>query len=242
MARDRVWHVVGIILFTLGMVLGVAFFGSAVWADIEAFLFDSALGADASLPSLRCPVLITRDEIGEVSATFSNPLDRPVRSRVYIRVTDGFITLMREETTFLRLEPGETQRLAWPITSSDAAWGYFILARVYFQRSYPLPSRTATCGVLTLNAPFLTGAQLVWLTVVFTLGSLGLGFYLWYKAYMPLEGRRLQEAYGRAFMMGLVVVGMGLGMLGWWLPGLICLIVLVLLVVLMLARAATEAA
>lgn len=238
--KQRTLHVVGSALFALGLVLGVAFFGSAVWADIEAFLFDASLRADARLTTLRCPVVVTSREVGEIRATFTNPLDRPIQPRVHIHVTDGYVTLMREEAVYLRLEPGETRQLRWQITTDNAAWDYFILARVYIHRAYPLPSRTATCGVLALDISFLTGAQVVLLVLTLTVLFLGGGFYLWQLAHQPLEGRRLQEARGRAAMIGLVILGTVAGMLGWWTLGLVCFIVLLLLIILMVTRSAIE--
>lgn len=240
MARHRKFHVLGGFLFALGLALGTAFFGSAVWADTEAFLFDASLGADAALTTLRCPVVLTAGEVGEVSATFTNPLDRVIQPGLSFHVTDGFVSLIREEAGYLQLGPGEVQRLSWQVTAQDAAWEYFILVRVYLQRYYPLPSRTSTCGILNLDFVRLSGTHLVVLVIASTAGLLGLGYYLWQMAHRPLEGRRLQEARGRVALIMLVGLGTAFGVLGLWLPGFLCLIVLVLLVVVMLARAAAD--
>ncbi len=240
MVRRRVFRSVGCVLFALGLVLGVVFFGSAVWADIEAFLFDASLDADSGVTTLRCPVILTAAEVGEISATFTNPLDRAIQPRLVFHVTDGFISLMREEAVYLKLEPGEARKLSWQVTTQNAAWGYFVLARVYLQRFYPLPSRTSTCGILALDISSLTGAQVVVLIIVSTAILLCLGYALWQASYRPLEGRRLQEARGRVALMVLIGLGTILGVSGLWFPGLVCLIVLVLLVVVLLARSATD--
>ncbi len=242
MVQQRVLRVVGGVLFALGIMLGVLFWGSAVWADIEAFLFDSSLSADASLPSLRCPVLVTTAEGSEIKATFTNPLDRAIRPKYTFHVTDGFVSLMREDAAFLQLDPGVHKQLSWQVTAEDAAWEYFILARVYLQRAYPLPSRTSSCGIVVLNVSSMNGNQLAVVVILVTVLLTGLGFYLWYAACRPLEGRRMQEARGRMALMILAGLGIVFGTLGFWLPGLICLIVLVLLIVVMLARAAMETA
>ncbi|MBN1920923.1 MAG: hypothetical protein JW892_06740 [Anaerolineae bacterium] len=241
MARRRVFDVAGRILFALGILLGVALWGSMVWVDIEAFLFDSSLDADAALTSLRCPVLITAAEDGEIRATFSNSLDWAIKPKLTFHVTDGFVSLMREESGYLTLEPGEKRELAWQVSVEDAAWDYFILARVYLPRAHPLPSRTSSCGIVALDISFLTGSQMLAALILGTGLLLGVGFYLWTSAHRPLEGRWMQQARGRGAMMALVGLGIVFGVLGLWLPGLLSLIVLVLLIVVMLARAAMEA-
>lgn len=238
MARQRTLDVVGRILFAFGILLGVVFWGSAVWVDIEAFLFDSSLDADAALTSLRCPVLITAAEVGEIRATVSNSLDWAIQPKLTFHVTDGFVSLMREESEHLPLAPGEKRELSWQVTVEDAAWDYFILARVFLPRAYPLPSRTSSCGIVALDIGFLTGGQLAAMVILVSGVLMGLGLYLWSVAHKPLEGRRLQEARARGALIALVVLGVVFGMLGFWLPGLVCLVVLVLLIVVMLARAA----
>jgi len=240
--RRNAASIAGRFLFALGVLLGVVFFGSAVWADIEAFLFDASQRADAPLTSLHCPVLITPREVGEIRATFENTLEWTIKPRVYFHVTDGFVSLIREEALFLELAPGEKRQLTWQVTTDDAAWEYFILARVYQAPAYPLPSRTSACGVLALDVPFLTGGQLVLLTLLALALLLGGGFYLWYRAHRPLEGRLSQEGIGRAALMGLIALGTVFGLVGLWLPGLICAILIVLVIVVLLARAAMETA
>lgn len=72
---------------------------------------------------------------------------------------------------------------------------------------------------------------------------LGGGFYLWYRAHRPLEGRLSQEGIGRAALMGLIALGTVFGLVGLWLlRSLICAILIVLVIVVLLARAAMETA
>jgi hypothetical protein len=57
--RNRLLAIMGVLIFAVGVVPGLAFYGAAAWGDLEAFLFASSVDADASLGSLRCPLVIT---------------------------------------------------------------------------------------------------------------------------------------------------------------------------------------
>jgi len=218
----------GILLFSIGLLLGMALFGAVVWADFEAALFDPSIQQEARLRSLRCPVMITESETGTVSATLSNPLDRPTERYVRAHITDGFVTLMREVNNRVSLAPGETERLQWTVTADDAAFERFILVKIVLRGRYPLPSRQGTCGILVVDVPFLTGDQVFALAFGAGLLSMLAGFGLWLKASRPLRQQARQAARAMVALTGGIVVGTIVALLGWWLPaGVIFLITLI---------------
>ena len=51
-------RVLSVILFAVGVILGLAVAGITIWANLEASLFDTGMSGDASL-RLHCPVVIT---------------------------------------------------------------------------------------------------------------------------------------------------------------------------------------
>jgi hypothetical protein len=230
--RDKLLRTVGTILFLAGFALGALIFAGAVWADLEGAMFDTAIRGDKSLRSLRCPVLITRNETGTVSAAFHNSLDRDIRFSVQVRISQGFVTLMREEKTILPVDAGGTERLEWTVTADDAAYRSVVLVNVLQRGHYPLPSRQATCGILALNLPFLTGRQALSLAVAVSLVLMALGGALWVVGSWPLrKGSDLELARGMGALAISVVVGMVVGFLGAWLLGLIVVVITVLLIV-----------
>lgn len=227
--QSRAIRILSAILFAVGILLGMALFGSAAWGDFEASLFDLSLPSDGPLGTLRCPVLITSGESGKISATFDNSSDRPVDRRIRIHISDGLVTLMREEKTMLHLASGERQRLQWTVNPDDAVWRRLILARVYTYRQYPLPSRTAACGILLLNVPLLTGNQIFALAFVTSLLAIGIGGALWVAANRPLAGRMQHVTLVMAALAAVVVAGLIASLMGWWLLAGLLLILAILL-------------
>ena len=218
----------GILLFSLGLLLGMALFGAIVWADFEAVLFNPGLQQEAPLRSLRCPVMITESETGEVTASLFNPLERSTERFLQAHITDGYVTLMREVNRRVSLEPGERQQLAWEVTADDAAYERFILVKVVLRGRYPLPSRQGTCGILVVDVPYLRGEQVFGLGFGAALLCMVGGIVLWLKAGDPLVDRGRRVARAMAALTGSIVVGTTVGLLGWWLPGFIIFLITLL--------------
>ena len=218
----------GVVLFSLGLLLGMGLFGAVIWADFEAMLFNPALSQEAPLRSLRCPVMITTSETGTVTASLSNPLDRSTERYVRAHITDGYVTLMREVNQRVPLAPGEKQRLEWAVTADDAAFNRFILVKVIVRGRYPLPGRQGTCGILMVDVPLLNGRQIFSLTFAASVLSMAAGYGLWFGASRPLDQRRQQVARAMVALAGGVVLGTIVGWLGWWLPGFILFLITVL--------------
>jgi len=228
----KVKRTLGAILFSLGFVVGFVVFAGTVWADFEGAMFDTSIKGETSLRTLRCPVIITGNETGTVSAAFHNPLDRPLQYSVRTRISQGFVTLMREEKELLPVAPGETERLEWTVTADDAAYGSVVLVKVLLMGNYPLPSRQATCGILALGVSFLSGDQLLALGVAVSLVGMALGGGLWLAGNRPLgEGPQTDLARGMGALAGSVLVGMFVGLVGSWLLGGIVILVTTLLIV-----------
>jgi hypothetical protein len=218
----------GVLLFVAGLLLGMALFGAVIGPDLEAALFSPGLQQNAALRSLRCPVLITRSETGTVTASLKNPLERSTERYIQAHITDGYVTLMREINTRVPLDPGGSQRLEWTVTADDAAFERLVLVKVVLRARYPLPSRQGTCGILVVDVPYLTGNQVFALGFVVSLLSMAAGFTLWYRASQPLHGRGRQMARAMGVVAGTILVGTVIGLLGWWVPGLIFFVITVL--------------
>ncbi len=215
----------GLMLFSAGLFLGMALFGIIIWADFEAVLFDPGQQQDASLKSLRCPVMITKSETGAVTASLTNPLDRPTERYIRAHITDGYVTLMREINKLVPLAPGETQKLTWTVTADDAAFERLILVKVIIRGRYPLPSRQGTCGIVVVDVPYLTGHQVFGISLVASLLSIGMGFSIWFKASKPLHEKARQAVRAMSTLAGSILLGIFIGLMGWWLPGLLIFVI-----------------
>ena len=229
-SKNKTVRILGVLIFSVGVLLGMALFGIIVWGDFEASMFDPSIKQDASLTTLRCPVMMTRTETGTVTATFTNPLERPIELYTRAHITEGYVTLMREIITTLPLDPGETKPLQWRVTSDDAAFGRLILVKVTVNRKYPLPSRQGTCGILVVGLPYFTGNQVFAFTFAVSLLSMAGGAGLWVIANRPLKelGRDVTVAMGT--LAGSVLVGTIIGLRGSWMFGGLIFVFTVLLI------------
>jgi hypothetical protein len=230
MNPHKIQRALGVFTFAVGIFFGMALLGIAVWGDLEASLFDASTRADASLTTLRCPVMMTAQEIGRVSATFENPLERPVTFTIRAHISQGHVTLMREINSKLPLEPGETQTLEWTVTPDDAAYGRLVLIRVRVSAKYPLPSRDASCGILVVDLPYFTGNQITAFALAAIVLSMVVGAGLWVVANRPLRGLAHEVTRAMGVLATSILVGLVLGLLGQWLLGTLLLVITVLLI------------
>lgn len=213
---NRILRGTALVLFVVGAAIGFGFNGIAVWADLEAFLFDAAISAESSLGSLSCPIFMNSQEQARISGAISNPLDQEITRGVRFRVTQGSIALIREDSAKFDLQQGESRRFGWTITPSDAAWDRLVLARVFVYRSYPLPSKSSACGIAVVDSTQISGEALTWLLSVSTAIGLLLGLGLWQAAEGPQRG---QSRSARNFMFalaGLLLGSLVANLLGWW--------------------------
>ncbi len=210
--------IAGILLFVFGLLAGMTLWGVNVWADLEASLFDSAVAAEAISNDLRCPQFITPSEFGRVSIRLHNPTDRVLRQGVRARISNGFITYMRQESALLELQPRETRQMEWFVSPEDAAWDRLVLVRINLLRSFPLPSRTATCGIIVLNLPLVSGSQITWVAAAFSLAGVLGGWQLWRRANQPLSAWQRNFSTLLAAWIVILIAGNLLAFLGLWIP------------------------
>lgn len=224
------------LLFLSGLLFTLLIAIATYWPDQEASLFDSSLSAQASLDTLRCPLVVTPNEDAAIQVTLTNPLDRPIQLLARGRISDGYVTLMRQETRIVPLAPGETQTASWTITADDVVYGRFILARVYVFRQNPLPSRQKACGIWFLDVPLVTGTQVVIAGVAASLLGMGVGGAWWLRLEWPLRERRRDQALAAGSMAFLLLAAAGMSLAGWWIAGLLTILLAVIVMAVMLER------
>lgn len=229
-------RIFSVLIYSLGILLGIGLAAVAVWSDLEASLFDISIRAEKSLSSLRCPLLITRDETGLVTARFENTGTRSVERAIRTHISQGFVTYFREERLQLPLAPGETASAAWTVSADDAAYGMLVLVRVNTLRQAPMPSQSSSCGILVLDIPWVRGAWLVAAWLLLALAGIVGGGWLWLKASRPLVGRRGAATVSMAAVAALVLAGLVAGLAGQWVLGVIILALFVLLMIAILAQ------
>jgi hypothetical protein len=229
--RKEIIILLSLILFIAGVLTGTAFFGFTVWGDYEAAMFDASLGGDKRFTTLRCPILINSNETGTVSVTVENPTENSVERLINTSKSGGFVTSIIRESQRISLGPGEKQQLQWTVSQEDAAWGHFILNRVYLVRLHPQPSRSGSCGVLTADLGIFTGGQIVAIVFVTSLALMIAGWFTWLRNNRPFSERNRIAAQAMGWLAGVVLAGMISGLFGWWVLGAFLLVAAVLLMV-----------
>ena len=219
----------GAILFWGGIAIGFFLGSLGVWASVEAVLFRSSISADTTLRTLSCPMVITSDEVGVVKVTVHNPLDRPLDVAIRAYISEGFVTLFREEHQRVVVEPGERQPVEWAVTADDMVWRRLILVKVYQFGGNTLPSRQGTCGIIVVGGPFSSGNLLVGTLFGMSTILMVAGGYLWVAGNKQLLDRKPDAQRITILLTFAVVLGMVSGVMGWWLLGVLVIMLTILL-------------
>ena len=231
---SKTLNILSLVIFITAALIGFLFNTLAFWADFEASLFASSITGDENLSGLRCPILIGNQENGVLKLNINNPLERDIAPVVRGNVSEGLVTLIRQEEYKPSLAPGETQALEFLVSPEDAAWNRFILFRVNQLPVYPIPSLTNTCGVVVVPLP-VNGS---WFTPVLALGSLlgmGAGLMLWVSNNKPLNKRTREAAIAMVAVALVMLTGIIAAYTAQMLVGLLLVVISILLAVAMLA-------
>jgi hypothetical protein len=238
--RKKLSRSLGAIVFLVGILLGMALAGSAVWADFEAQFYGFDHMGDEPIRTLRCPVLMTASETGRISASFANGTQKPIQQMV--RADFSNFGPARSVRATYSLTPGEKLRVDWAVTSADIDLRWFIFARVYAYPAYPYPFREATCGIMVINLPGITGGQLFALALSVCLVCILIGLGLWEKNRPPQRGRRLDAATAMKFLAVIVLLALLTSLRDWWMIAGLFLIVAVVLINVLVYSVLTEGA
>ena len=235
-------HIIGGVIFIIGLMLGFVFNSLAVIADLngvgfwgdskDAAALDREQPTQAELVKLRCPILLAPAEAGNITATFRNPQPQKADILVKVVVSEGDFLNYRVVTANLPIESGDEQDFRWQVSGQDIVQRKFILSRVFLmnqERYTPYPARTYSCGIFVLSIFGLKGATIVVLMVLTSLISLVAGSVLLYRKNSPLQRSSPRIDHGLYGLAGIILTGMMANLLGWWiLAGLLLLLAVLL--------------
>ncbi len=226
----------GMVLLAAGTLLGLLLVAAITWADMEAFFFQFGLDADQSINSLKCPVVISSDEVGEVSITLKNPDEDDMDRFVRAYITDGYFTMTRQYKGQFYIEAGEKERVAWEIFPEEAVYNRVILFRVYVHGHYPHPPMDGNCGVLVVDFLGLTGKQIFGLFLGLALLGIIIGGVLSYWKTLPVAHPLFDVHRGLVALAVLFGLGLWVGLAGLWLLALLTLVASIFLIVSLVVR------
>lgn len=229
--KKKFQKIIGLTLIIMGVLFFVIIGSLTIWADLEASLFNSAMRSSEPLTSLNCPSIISSNESGIVSASFSNTSDRIINPKIQTFISDGYVILMQEKIDRLEIEPGGTKSVEVEVTAANAVYNRIILVRMHQFAYGPLPYRNASCGILVINIPFLTGRQFILTFLGFGVIFSGLGLLLWILSAGPFERTGISKP---ALMIALILIALSIsitGLLSWWLLGMLLFVLWFLLAI-----------
>jgi len=222
-----------VIIFYSSAVLGFMLGAALIWANLEASLFDITVAsqADMRLKSLVCPPVISASETGVISASITNSDDKDRMFTVRSNITNGFLLLRHENREQRVVSAGATETWQWNITSDDAVWNSLVLVRVFVSRSYTIPARTASCGVVVIPTKLVTGTQFIILVGSISLIGMISSLTWWMLLGDTTKGQNYLSKIAMILSVVLVVGIVFAGYLRYWLPGAILLVVCLLLLI-----------
>jgi hypothetical protein len=237
MDKQAIQRWLGLVSFTVGLLLGLLLIAVPVWADLEASYYGFQPFYAETLPSLHCPVLMERSETGKMWVTVRNKAEREVNQVVLVRLSSPLSIIESKET--LTLAPGETRRLTWEINQSNIDLGTFMFAHVATYPVYPVPMREATCGVFVVDFPGLPGNVLFYGLLGLCVLCLGVGLLLWDTSRISAISQLPQVRMAMSFLVVVLLVGMVSSLAGWWMVGVVALVVVLLAITTLMYMATT---
>ena len=237
--RKTLGLITGMLIFIIGLAIGLAFTGLAAlsgldgmsfWGYPEAITYDPTIGTDARLTGLKCPSLITNKDTGIIRIKVTNPTDKQIKPWVQAMISmPGEPEQLIRHKQELLLEPGETKVLTWQVSSDNRINDRIVIARIYLLNTqYHPPSITRHCGIIALDLDDLTGNQLLAGLIGASLIGMAAGIALWWHS----SSMKMLLNHGVINIMiwlGIIVVLSTLAILsGLWLLSGILLIILIL--------------
>jgi hypothetical protein len=220
------------ILFFSGVLLGLTLSILSVWADFEANFYGFSRQTKNPFHGLNCPIMMARNESGTISIKVSNTSDKTIAPNVKTEISSP-LTLVKT-LDFVDLAPGESTTLQKTIGAENIDLEQFIFVKVLIYSAYPMSDQEGTCGVYILpingNGTLILIAGTI-LSLLFTGG----GVYLLRKN--GLQNKHLNPLL---FIAALIIPAMIFSFLGWWVPTVFVIVVLLLTFVIAIGNFAMQ--
>lgn len=224
-------------LFFIGTVSALTLILLATWADLEAAYYGFSRRASARLGGLSCPVLMTMSDRDVISLRLKNTTDGKLSPIVKVDLSSPVTAFEINEN--VELAAGEQAKLEWQVGPENLDLNRFIFANVLVYSSYPLPDREMTCGIFVLNLPG-SGVVYTWLLIGLSLLGMAGGLYGLYQAQGP-EQSGVNIARQLRFLFIVILLGLLTVFMGWWIQGILILVVAILLIVISMGILANRA-
>ena len=201
-ARLKSW--LAVLLFLIGVFIGLALSAGVAWGHIEATLYTSFNG-DRRL-GIECPLLMAPYETGRISATITNLTDKDIKPVVTAEISGSPVPRQLQQT--LILGPGASESMEWAVDSSDVIFERLILVNIRQSPYRDNPSMLGSCGIILFNLFGLTGAVTLWLVVTASLAAMITGGYIWINGHRPLDQQSVSLVRVNAVLMTITILAL----------------------------------
>jgi hypothetical protein len=219
-----------ILLFAVGVIIGLTLAILGTWPDFEASSYKFARNTNTPLNGLRCPIILNRNETGTVSLIVSNTTDKLLTPSVKTQISTSDEPNSSLES--LRLAAGESKKLQWSIGPENIDLHYFIFVKALVYASYPIPNREATCGTFIIDLS-LGGTAFLILMVTLSLTGLGSGLYILNRINQSSE-RTEMDLRPMYFLAVLILLALIVSFIGWWIQSIVVTVIAILTAVVLL--------
>lgn len=231
--RKNSLKLLGIALYVIGIIIGMAIAITNFLPDFEAQQYGFTELTNDSFNTLNCPSYLGIDDVGIIRASFSNPLDRPIEPMIRIDISSP--TLIDSSRQKITIQPGEKQSVEFQVSSANIDLGHFIFLKVFRYPTYPVPLQEATCGIWVYNIFGISGSQLLIGGLISSVILIVLGIFLWVRSSYPIQDRQQNQLNYMIFLALSLAITIFVSLMGWWLVGMILLVVSILMILVVLA-------
>ena len=214
----------GYLFFFLGVLIGFTFSVIAIWNNVEAtnYFFNGV--KHPAFKGLHCPVMIAPSERGVVSVRFRNSAQEEdeffYRAEISGRSFSG-----RKVEGQLQVPPHQAKDIQFNVDKQDVDLEFFILVKVTIMPNSVHPTQEATCGIMVLHAPGLSGTQTSTTALFLSLAGVVIGLGIWQRTSLRTDRQRLIPSLGIVILLALLAVS-----LGWWAIAIAFIVILILLI------------
>jgi hypothetical protein len=211
-------------IFIIGALSGLTLTVLSTWADLESAYYGFARRAGAGLSGLSCPILMTANETNAITLKVTNNTERKLSPAIRTEISTP--TIAFEATEYVELQAGDSAVRQWEIGPDNVDLRYFIFAKVLVYSFYPNPDKEGTCGIFIVNLPG-NGATVTWTMVILSLLGMGIGLYGMNKV-EDADGGNTNLARQLIFLAMVIIFGLVTVFMGWWVQGILLLVVALL--------------
>ena len=121
----------------------------------------------------------------------------------------------------LSLEGHKSKKVTWNVTSDDIDLRNFIFAQISNYPAQKIPFRDGTCGIMVIDLPQFSGKQVFTFAIIIIIAGIVGGLVFWETYGEPLAGKLPEVTTAMKTLGVLVLLGMLVSFLGYWMFGIL---------------------